>query len=111
MESELQPSVPLSEARDQNCILMNTSQIHFLCATTGTAPCCFMFIKCFIHHSHLVRQVPLLLALSRKETGQPGAKCGVFSTNAGQSDGGRRGGSDPEILSNGTRRTVCDRMG
>ena len=27
---------PLSEARDQTCILMDTSQIHFCCATTGT---------------------------------------------------------------------------
>ena len=27
---------PLSEARDQTCHLMFTSQIHFLCATVGT---------------------------------------------------------------------------
>ena len=27
---------PLSEARDQTCILMDTSQICFCCATTGT---------------------------------------------------------------------------
>ena len=26
----------LSEARDQTCVLMNTSQIHFHCATVGT---------------------------------------------------------------------------
>ena len=27
---------PLSKARDQTCILMDTSWIHFRCATTGT---------------------------------------------------------------------------
>ena len=27
---------PLNEARDQTCILMNASHIHFCCATTGT---------------------------------------------------------------------------
>ena len=27
---------PLSEARDQTCILMDTNQIHFHCATMGT---------------------------------------------------------------------------
>ena len=27
---------PLSEARDQTCILMDTSRIHFCCATMGT---------------------------------------------------------------------------
>ena len=26
---------PMSEARDGNCILMDTSQIHFCCATVG----------------------------------------------------------------------------
>ena len=32
---------PLSEARDQTHILMNTSQICFHCATVGT-PCLFL---------------------------------------------------------------------
>ena len=27
---------PLSKARDQTCVLMGASQIHFFCATTGT---------------------------------------------------------------------------
>ena len=27
---------PLSEARDQNCVLMDTSQIRFCCTMTGT---------------------------------------------------------------------------
>ena len=29
---------PLSEARDQTCILMDVSQVHYYCATTGTPP-------------------------------------------------------------------------
>ena len=29
---------PLSKARDQPCILMDTSQICFLCTTVGTTP-------------------------------------------------------------------------
>ena len=27
---------PLSEARDQTCILMDNSRVHYCCATTGT---------------------------------------------------------------------------
>ena len=36
---------PMSEARDQTCILMDTSRIHFHCATTGTPVlfCLFYF--------------------------------------------------------------------
>ena len=30
---------PLSEARDGNCSLIDTSWIHFRCATTGTPVC------------------------------------------------------------------------
>ena len=33
---ELQIPDPLSEARDQTGILMDTSRIHFYCAATGT---------------------------------------------------------------------------
>ena len=33
---------PLSEARDQTCLLMDTSGSHFRCATTGT-PCPSIF--------------------------------------------------------------------
>ena len=34
---------PLSESRDQTCILMDTSQISFCCATMGT-PFCFIYL-------------------------------------------------------------------
>ena len=33
---------PLSEAGDQTCILMDTSQIHLLCAITGTLSLSFL---------------------------------------------------------------------
>ena len=29
---------PLSEARDRTCVLMDTGQVHFCCATMGTPP-------------------------------------------------------------------------
>ena len=32
---------PLSKARDQTCVLMDTSLIHFHCATMGTGNCYF----------------------------------------------------------------------
>ena len=38
---------PLSEARDQTRILMDPSQMHFCCATTGT-PLIYLFIYLFI---------------------------------------------------------------
>ena len=38
-------SNPLSKARDQTCILMDTSRIRFLCATTGTPPN-VLFLRC-----------------------------------------------------------------
>ena len=38
---------PLSEARDQTCILMDTSQIHFHCATAGIPPP--LYISVFIN--------------------------------------------------------------
>ena len=41
---------PLGKARDPTCILMNTSQIHFHCAMTGTPI-----------HASLKRQVTILL--------------------------------------------------
>ena len=36
---------PLSEARDPTCILMDTSQVHFCWATTGTPSILFLSIK------------------------------------------------------------------
>ena len=36
---------PLSEARDQTCILMDSSQICFCCANMGTSPVCFVLLK------------------------------------------------------------------
>ena len=40
---------PLSEARDQTHILMDTSQIHFCCPTRGTPPLIYLFIYLFIY--------------------------------------------------------------
>ena len=40
---QCQMADPLSEARDQTRFLMDTSQIHFRCATTGM-PCIFITI-------------------------------------------------------------------
>ena len=37
---------PLSKARDQTCVLMDASQIHFCCATMGT-PVCSAFVLFF----------------------------------------------------------------
>ena len=36
---------PISEAKDQICILMDTSQVYFRCATTGTPS--FFIVKFF----------------------------------------------------------------
>ena len=46
---------PLSKARDQSHILMNTSQIHFCCATTGTPGLYFLisFINLLNFYSHM----------------------------------------------------------
>ena len=42
---------PLSEARYQNCILMDASQIHFCWAMTGIPSSTYFFIKSFIYIS------------------------------------------------------------
>ena len=39
---------PLSKARDGTCILVNTSQIHFHCTTTGTPYFFFFFFVCVL---------------------------------------------------------------
>ena len=44
---------PLSEARDRTCILMDTSQIPFLCAATGTLREEFLNLQ-----MHLKRELP-----------------------------------------------------
>ena len=38
---------PLREARDQTCVLTDTSWIHFHCATTGTSFCRFSNLRVF----------------------------------------------------------------
>ena len=42
---------PLSEARDQTCILMDTSRIHFHCTTTGTPG--FLILDPVLHSNSL----------------------------------------------------------
>ena len=44
---------PLSEARDQICILMNTSQIHFHCVKTGTPRILLFHMFHFIHFIYI----------------------------------------------------------
>ena len=56
---------PLSEARDQTCVLMDTSWIRFLYATTGTPGSIFIFPPS-IQFSHTRNQV-LLSPLYRWE--------------------------------------------
>ena len=50
---------PLINARDQTCILMDTSRIHFCCATTWT-PCtiCFICFDCFLTPLFLPGKIP-----------------------------------------------------
>ena len=38
---------PLNEARDRTCVLMDTSQIHFRCTTTGTPSVLIFFFFFF----------------------------------------------------------------
>ena len=40
---------PLTKARDQTCTLMDSSQIHFRCVTTGTPFVCFYFVFILKH--------------------------------------------------------------
>ena len=40
---------PLSEARDQTCVFMDTSRVHYHCATMGT-PEITLFLSLFLSH-------------------------------------------------------------
>ena len=61
----------LSEARDQTCILMDTSRIRFCYATTGTLRDPFCYRKCLcLPRIHMLNLIPSVMAFEGGDFGR-----------------------------------------